>query len=143
MFACARESLHTARTISATVVAGLFPDDGLPPPALPSTSVGWTHLVAGMVAFPSFLLGPLFLTIGLRRGERCRDRVPVLLGVVAALAASVIWFGVIAAPRNMAGLAQRVLLALLLLWLFLVSRALAAKRRQPDLPSSRGTAQSA
>ena len=116
---------------AATVVAGIFPDDGLPPPTLPSTRVGWTHFIAGMVAFPCFLLGPFLLTVGLRRDSRWHDRSSPLVFVVLALAISVVWFAAFAAPRNMAGLAQRILLVLLLSWLYLVSRLL----RPEEVPS--------
>lgn len=89
----------------ATMVAGLFPDDGRPPPLLPVTRTGWTHMVAGMVAFPSFLLGPLFLTLALRRQKECRSEFPALVGVVVLLALAVIAFVVVAAPRDLAGIA--------------------------------------
>lgn len=112
----------------ATIVAGIFPDDGRPPPLLPATSTGWVHLFAGMAAFPSFLLGPLFLTLALRRQEEWRPDAPALAGVVVLLALSVIAFVVVAAPRDLAGLAQRVLLVLLFAWLLLVARRLVELR---------------
>lgn len=108
----------------ATMVAGTFPNDGRPPPLLPVTRTGWTHMFAGMVAFPSFLLGPFFLTLALRRQEEWRSMYPALASVVVLLALSVIAFVTIAAPRDLAGIAQRVVFVLLFAWLLLVARGL-------------------
>lgn len=112
----------------ATIVAGIFPDDGRPPPLLPVTRSGWTHMFAGMIAFPSFLLGPFFLTLAMRKQQEWRPQIPALAGVIALLALSVVAFVGFAAPRNLAGLAQRVLVTLLFAWLLLVARKLVELR---------------
>lgn len=115
----------------ATMVAGIFPDDGRPPPLLPVTRAGWIHMFASMAAFPSFQLGPLFLTLALRRQEEWRSDVPALAGVVVLLTLSVVVFAAVAAPRDLAGLAQRVVLVLLFAWLLLVARRL-VELRSPE-----------
>lgn len=53
---------------------------------------------------------------------------PALAGVVVLLALSVIAFVAIAAPRDLAGLAQRVVFVLLFAWLLLVARRLVELR---------------
>lgn len=112
----------------ATIVAGIFPHDGHPPPLLPVTRSGWTHMVAGMVAFPSFLLGPLFFTLAMRNQQEWRSEIPALAGAIAMLALSVVAFVGFAAPRDLAGIAQRVLFTLLFAWLLLVARKLVELR---------------
>ena len=113
---------------AATVVAGVFPDDGLQPPLLPVSTTGWVHMAAGMIAFPSFLFGPLFLTLALRNHPDWRSRMPALLTVIVLLALAAIWFVGLAASNSMAGLAQRVLFALLFVWLVLIANGLSDAR---------------
>ncbi len=107
----------------ATLVAGIFPDDGLPPPQLPVSTAGWVHLAAGMLAFPMFLLGPWFLTLAMRKSEHWADWHRSLLVRLLLLGLAVAFFIVAAAPMGLAGLAQRLLFGVLFLWLLTVARA--------------------
>lgn len=110
---------------TAVAVAGVFPNDvGAWKPVTPT---GWVHRLAGAVAFPSMTLAPLLLSWRLRREPGWRDvtRLGAVVGSLGLLlVASVPLF---LFERGLAGAAQRVALALVVVWMLVMARRMTGR----------------
>ena len=102
------------------VGVGLFPADEFPTVNPPSWH-GIIHAIFGLIGFFSFSLGSLLISFRLRRAPSWRKDAP-LLTVVAALC--VILFFVFYAGLPFVGILERILVALMIAWIGLVSRGL-------------------
>ena len=114
---------------AATAIAGLFPIDA---GALrPITSEGRVHRLAGIVAFTSMTLGPLLLAPRFRRHRRWQDVASVgrLAGVAGLLGLAAIQLFLL--ERGLAGVAQRIVLALVCAWMLLAAFRLTSKESAP------------
>lgn len=141
-----RRSLSSATTTTAgiaalflaavaTATAGLFPVDvGA---ARPVTTTGWTHRIAAIVAFASMTAGPLLLARQFRLDPRWRDLawIGAVTGVVGLLGLASIQLFLL--ERGLAGAAQRVVLALVVLWMLASAFRLTAARRPGNATDGR------
>lgn len=118
----------------ALVAAALFPVDvGAVRPVTPS---GWVHRIAAIVVFPSLSVGVLFLSAQFRRHGQWRD--VAWIGALIGSAGLMIFAGILLVllERGFAGAAQRVFLALFLVWMVVVARRMMRLDHpeiQPDL----------
>jgi len=115
---------------AAALVAGLFPMD-FPPP--PRTSSGRLHALAGLISFPTMVLGAVLFSLSFRRDRYWkRVSVPLLalsggcVGVFALAMLSLVVLG-------FAGYAQRVLIALIFAWMIMVGLYLFRSPREESL----------
>jgi len=115
---------------AAALVAGLFPMD-FPPP--PRTSSGRLHALAGLISFPTMVLGAVLFSLSFRRDRYWkRVSVPLLalsggsVGVFALAMLSLLVLG-------FAGYAQRVLIALIFAWMIMVGLYLFRSPREESV----------
>ncbi len=104
----------------AVFLAGIYPGDLQ---ESPQTRIGQIHDQMGMIAFPSASLALLLLSIPLWWEQRWRSvrRVAIVLSLVALVCfLAMDWL----AGIRLAGLAQRMFLAMTLAWMFILGRKL-------------------
>ncbi len=105
--------------IAATgaLLAGLFPMDF---PGPPRTFSGRLHALGGSLAFPTWVLGVFLFSVGFRREPQWR-RVSVVSWLLAVGTIVVFLLGILSLLiLGFAGYAQRLLVALLFVWMIVV-----------------------
>lgn len=113
----------------ATAVAGTVPVDvGAPRPVTPT---GWAHRIAAIVAFTAMAVAPLLLARPFRQrsGWRGLARLGTAVGTIGLLGFAAIQLVLL--ERGLAGAAQRVILALVIVWMM----AVAARLTRSGTPS--------
>lgn len=103
---------------AGALIAGIFPMD-YPPPA--RTSTGRLHVLGGLLTFPAWVLGTLLFSLSIRRDSRWTKRSHVLTALSASSIAMLVVMIVSVRLLGFAGLAQRLLLALLFAWMVVVA----------------------
>ncbi len=112
--------------------AGVFDTDLMvlnenPPPrwvGTPASSEQRVHAMAGLVAFFAMMPGMGLVSRRLRRADRLRGRYRWLRYLSWLTPFAFIAFVLVFAPAGLAGLGQRIFLALLLAWLLIAARGL-------------------
>jgi hypothetical protein len=123
----------------AAGTAAVFPPDGTVLPVPPATRSGWLHLGSSWAALPLCLLGALAFTLAVRRIPSCRTHGRWMLPVVVLLIGAVAFLALAAVPRQLLGVGQRIVLALLFLWLLLASGSIRVIRRREPEPAGEST----
>ena len=132
-------TVAVALTVIASVgflIAGIFPTDW--PPPMRSTS-SQLHGLGGLLAFPAVTIAAVLFSLKFRSDEYWRRASVAALALSTGIAATFASFYVLIAASiaegvedrapDFLGLAQRVFLALLLVWMILVGRHLTRARR--------------
>lgn len=110
---------------SAACLAGLFPMD-FPPP--PRTAAGRVHAVAGLLTFLPLVVGTVLISRGARQEPGWQKTAGVLSALAGGAMLGLLLLAISVRTLGTAGLAQRVLMALLLAWMFVVGVRLSGSR---------------
>ncbi len=112
------------------ILAGVYPMDDAGSEA---TQSGFLHMVAGMLSFPSFALGPLLFSLAICRSASseapCRFALP--LAIAVTICNPLYFLAIDLGFRTevyVAGLAQRVLFLFLFAWMVVVANCAGSTR---------------
>ena len=111
-------------------MAGLFPMDF---PGPPHTSSGRLHALGGLLTFPSWVVGTLLFSLSIRRADGWSRHSTTLLALSAGSLVMTVVLVVSVVVAGFGGYAQRVMIALLAAWLFVVARHLMRRPQARDL----------
>ncbi len=106
---------------TGAVLAGFFPMDF---PGPPSTSSGRLHALGGALTFPAWVLGTLLFSLSFRGDPDWSQLSGSLLAIAGAIVGALLLGIASLLMVGFAGYAQRLLVALLFIWMVLVVRQL-------------------